>query len=855
MRKELFDITGMTCSACASHIEKDVAKVPGVQQVAVNLLQNSMAVTYDESKANTAALLQAVQGAGYEAAPAQKQGAAPVEKTATPAQQEVKSMKFRLVTSVLFLLPLMYLAMGHMIGLPMPEIFMGTENALTLALTEFLLTLPVVYVNRKFFIVGYKALWRRAPNMDSLIALGASAALVYGVAALYAIGYGLGHNNPAMVHQFVMDLYFESAATILTLITAGKYLEARSKDRTTDAIAKLLDLAPKTAFVLRDGNEIELPVEQVVQGDIVVVRPGQAIPVDGVIQQGNGAVDESALTGESLPVEKQTGDTVIGATINQSGYFQFKATKVGSDTTLAQIVELVREANSSKAPIAKLADTVSGVFVPVVLGIALLAAVVWLLLGYPLSFALSIGISVLVISCPCALGLATPTAIMVGTGKGAEQGILVKSAESLEIAHEIDTVVLDKTGTVTEGKPHVTDILPAEGISEEQLLSVAASVEKMSEHPLAQAIVQVAEQRELPLLPAEDWQATAGRGVAARLGKGMVYAGNQPMMTDLGVDTAAFTQQAEALAQQGKTPLYFASSGKLVGVIALADVAKPTSKAAISALKAMGIEVVMLTGDNRRTAEAVRKEMDIDRVVAEVLPQDKEAGVHRNQQQGKKVAMIGDGVNDAPALARADVGIAIGAGTDIAIESADIVLMRSDLQDAVTAIQLSRAVIRNIKQNLFWAFIYNIIGIPLAAGVLFPAFNLRLNPMFAAAAMSLSSVFVVTNALRLKFFKPRQLKRVPGTAGSKHTNNRPAPALPVTILKEEQPMNKTIQIEGMTCEHCAGRVEKALNAIEGVSAKVNLQAKTAEVNMQAPVTDDVLKKAVEDAGYEVKAIQ
>ncbi|MDL2323602.1 heavy metal translocating P-type ATPase [Ruminococcaceae bacterium OttesenSCG-928-A16] len=851
MRKEQFDVTGMTCSACAGHIEKDVAKLPGVKTVAVNLLQNSMAVTYDEATANTAGIVSAVEAAGYEAAPVVKGGTAPAAKKAVnPAVQEAENLKFRLISSIILLIPLMYISMGHMLGLPLPSFFHGTGNAMIFALTQFLLTLPVVYINRKFFTVGFKALFRRAPNMDSLIALGATAAMVYGVAALYAIGYGLGHGNTALVNQYTMDLYFESAATILTLITAGKYLEARSKRRTSDAIEKLLDLAPKTAVVLRNEAEVEVPVEEVVPGDVVVMRSGQAIPVDGVVLEGTAAVDEAALTGESLPVDKTPGDKVIGATINRSGYFTFKATKVGDDTTLAQIVELVREANSSKAPIAKLADTVSGIFVPVVLGIALVATVVWLLLGYPLSFALSIGIAVLVISCPCALGLATPTAIMVGTGKGAEQGILIKSAESLEIAHKVNTIVLDKTGTVTEGKPKVTGLVPAAGVTEEQLLSVAASVEKMSEHPLARAIVEEAQRQNLPLLPATNLQATAGRGVAAQVGEGTIYAGNLQMMTELGVNTDDFVPQTEALAQQGKTPLYFASGSKMLGVIALADVAKPTSKAAIAELKAMGIEVVMLTGDNARTAEVIRREMNIDRVVAEVLPQDKEAEVRRIQQQGKKVAMIGDGINDAPALARADVGIAIGAGTDVAIESADIVLMRSDLQDAVTAIQLSRAVIRNIKQNLFWAFFYNAAGIPLAAGVFFGLLGWRLNPMFAAAAMSLSSVCVVLNALRLKFFKPRSHAGKNTVAAQVAT---PAP-VSIPIKKENVQMKKTITIEGMTCGHCSGRVEQALNALEGVEAKVDLDAKTAEVTLQADVADDVLRKAVEEAGYQVISI-
>jgi Cu+-exporting ATPase len=836
--KQTYTIIGMTCSACSAHVEKSVAKLAGVNSVAVNLLQNSMAVEYEEALLSPAAIIHAVEAGGYGAfLPARRDAPSPATQTENPLEQEMRDLRFRLILSVGFLLPLLYVSMGHMLGFPLPGFLHGTANALSFALTQFLLTLPILYANRKFFVGGFKALARRAPTMDSLIAMGAGAAMVYGVAALYAIGYGLGHGDGELVSRYAMDLYFESAATILTLITVGKFLEARSKSHTSDAIAKLLDLSPQTAIVLRENVEIEIPVEDVVVGDILIVRPGQAIPVDGVLTEGSSSVDESALTGESLPVEKTVGDQVIGGTVNQSGYFRFRATNVGEDTTLAHIIALVRDANSTKAPIAKLADRVSGVFVPVVIGIALAAAIVWLVLGQSFSFALSIGIAVLVISCPCALGLATPTAIMVGTGKGAEHGVLIKSAESLEAAHKIDAVVLDKTGTVTEGSPRVTDILPA-GMGEEELLTLAASIEKLSEHPLAKAVVEEAEQRNLALFPAENLETIPGQGILATIQGNRIAAGNRRMMAERGVSLDDVAAKADQLADQGKTPLFFSVGAKLLGMIALADVAKPTSRRAIAELKTMGIAVTMLTGDNRRTAEAIRQQMGIDRVAAEVLPQDKEAAIRHLQSEGKTVAMIGDGVNDAPALARADVGIAIGAGTDIAIESADIVLMKSDLLDAVAAIQLGKAVLRNIKQNLFWAFFYNAIGIPLAAGVFYGLLGWKLSPLFAAAAMSLSSVCVVTNALRLNFFKPHFQMQYP------------------TIFddKEAQPMKKTMHIEGMSCAHCTARVEKALNALDGVTATVDLETKTAAIDLAGDIPDETLRKAVEDAGYEVAAI-
>jgi Cu+-exporting ATPase len=753
-----FNVSGMTCSACQAAVEKSVGKVPGVTTVAVNLLSNSMNVDYDSEVTDNNGIIKAVADAGYQADIFTREGKVnSKEKAENRTENELKEMRKRILVSFGFLIPELYIAMGHMFEFPLPDILHGTQNAVTFAFLQFLLTLPIVYVNRKYYQTGFKTLFRRSPNMDSLIAIGSFAAIFYGIFAIFKIGYGLGHEDMDMVMHYSMDLYFESAATILTLITLGKYLEARSKGKTSEAITKLLDLTPKTAAVIRNGEEIIIPVEEVIIDDIITVRPGQSIPVDGIIIEGSSAVDQSALTGESIPVEKQVGDTVIGATINKTGYFKLKAQKVGEDTTLAQIVKLVEEAGASKAPIAKLADKISGIFVPVVIGIAVLAAVIWFISGAPFEFALSIGIAVLVISCPCALGLATPVAIMVSTGKGAMNGILIKSAQALETAHKINTVILDKTGTVTEGRPVVTDILTNSTITQQELLLIAASMEQPSEHPLADAVVKKAEELGLILKPVQDFQAVSGRGIIAGIEGTLYYAGNLALMEENGIDTGGFRKISDDLALEGKTPLYFAKEKEMLGLIAAADVVKPTSRQAIEQFKTMGIDVVMLTGDNKKTAEAIREQLNINRVVAEVLPQDKESEVRRIQENGGRVAMIGDGINDAPALVRADVGIAIGAGTDIAIESADIVLMKSDLLDAVTAIQLSKATIKNIKENLFWAFFYNIIGIPLAAGVFYSLLGWKLNPMFAAAAMSLSSVCVVSNALRLKFFKPRHL--------------------------------------------------------------------------------------------------
>lgn len=865
--KQHFDVTGMTCSACSTHVEKAVKKLEAVQDVNVNLLQNSMSVVYDESQLNDQVIIQAVADSGYGASvKGSKAAAVKNEGGQTVISQEVASMKRRLILSFVFLIPLFYISMGHMMGAPLPSILLGHENMMIFALTQLVLTLPVMYINRKYYQVGFKTLLRGAPNMDSLIAIGSAAAAVYSIYAIFCMGYYMGHGQMDLAHSYGMDLYFESAGMILTLITLGKFLEARSKGRTSDAITKLINLAPKTAIVLRDGVEMEVLVEEVAIGETVIVKPGQSIPVDGVVIEGNSAVDESAITGESIPVEKAAGDKVIGATINKSGYFKMRAVKVGNDTALAQIIQLVEEAGSSKAPIAKLADKVSGIFVPVVITIAAIATVVWLILGYPFHFALSIGIAVLVISCPCALGLATPTAIMVGTGKGAENGILIKSAESLEIAHMVDTVVLDKTGTVTEGKPRVTDVVLAAGVTEEDLLMAAGSLEKASEHPLADAIVEYVQKKGASFRDVTKFQSIPGQGISGMIDGSRILAGNQRMMQEQKISLGKMAESGENLAEAGKTPLYFAKDGVLLGVICAADVGKPTSKQAIQEFEKMGIEVVMLTGDNKKTAEAIRKQMGISKVIAEVLPQDKEAQIRNLQEQGKKVAMIGDGINDAPALVRADVGIAIGAGTDIAIESADIVLMKSDLLDAVAAVQLSKSVIRNIKQNLFWAFFYNVIGIPVAAGLLYLPLELKLNPMIGAAAMSFSSVFVVTNALRLKLFHPSFrrdiIKKQPqqdeglrkaekGLTGCEINENDEK----YQAEKEITVMKKTMKIEGMMCTHCTGRVNDVLNAIDGVTAEVSLDDKAAYLTLSKEVSDEVLKKAVMDAGYEVAEIQ
>jgi len=856
----------MTCSACSARIEKNLSKTKGVIEVNVNLLSNYMTVKYDELILSEDDIVKVVVNAGYGASSAEKKHEAVEKDGKTDAVKEFLEMKKRLIISFLFAVPLLYLAMGHMFNWPLPSIFHGTENAMTFAFTQFLLALPVMIINRKFYTVGFKTLFKGSPNMDSLIAIGTTAAVGYGIFAIYRIGYGLGHMDMDMVMKYSMDLYFESAAIILALITLGKFLESKAKGRTSDAIKKLMDLSPKTALVERNGQEIEISVEEVEKGDIIIVKPGQSVPVDGVITFGNSSLDESMLTGESIPVEKKIGDKVIGASINKSGYFKFLAQNVGDDTTLSQIIKLVEEASSSKAPISKLADKISSIFVPVVISISVIATIVWLLLGATFEFALSIGIAVLVISCPCALGLATPTAIMVGTGKGAENGILIKSAEALEIAHQIQTVVMDKTGTITEGKPRVTDIV-TNGISEIEMLKIAASAENSSEHPLAESIVEEAKNRNLQLYEVKNFEAIPGQGLEAVINDKKYYIGNLRLANENNINLNNFEEQSTRLADEGKTPLYFMDGQNVLGVIAVADVVKPTSQQAIREFEAMGIEVVMLTGDNKKTAEAIRKQLGISRAIAEVLPQDKEREIRKIQEQGKKVAMIGDGINDAPALARADIGIAIGAGTDIAIESADIVLIRSDLLDAVTAVQLSKATIRNIKQNLFWAFIYNTIGIPLAAGLFYNLLGWKLNPMFAAGAMSLSSVSVVSNALRLKFFKPVRITTEPEKENRVNNNeNDDNNEDSQVIIKDFSnksnetnggiKMNKVLIVEGMSCGHCKAAVEKALKAVDGVeNAVVDLSNKKAEVTLIKEVSNDVLSKAVTEAGYEVVEVK
>jgi len=860
MKAQKFNVTGMTCSACSARIEKNINNTNGIIEANVNLLSNSMSVKYDESILTEGDIIKVVEDTGYGASSAERKNAAPKSEQKSDAEKEFKEMKKRLIISFLFAVPLLYLAMGHMLKWPLPDIFHGMENSITFAFTQFLLALPVMIINKKYYTVGFKTLFKGSPNMDSLIAIGTTAAVGYGIFAIYKIGYGLGHMDADMVMQYSMDLYFESAAVILALITLGKFLEARAKGRTSDAIRKLMDLSPKTALVERDGQEFEIPVEDVQKWDTIIVKPGQSVPVDGVIIFGNSSLDESMLTGESIPVEKKVGDKVIGASINKSGYFKFEAQNVGDDTTLSQIIRLVEEASSSKAPISKLADKISSVFVPVVIAIAVIATVVWLIMGATFEFALSIGIAVLVISCPCALGLATPTAIMVGTGKGAENGILIKSAEALEIAHQIQTVVMDKTGTITEGKPRVTVIL-TKGINENEMLKIAASAEKSSEHPLADAVVEEAKNRGIELYEVKSFEAIPGQGLEAVVNNSKYFIGNLRLVNEKKININDFEEKSTRLADEGKTPLYFADEQNVLGIIAVADVVKPTSQRAIKEFEAMGIEVVMLTGDNKKTAEAIRKQLGITRAIAEVLPQDKEREIRQIQEQGRKVAMIGDGINDAPALARADVGIAIGAGTDVAIESADIVLIRSDLLDAVTAVQLSKSTIRNIKQNLFWAFLYNTVGIPLAAGVFFNVLSWKLNPMFAAAAMSMSSVSVVSNALRLKFFKPARMTAEPEDKSTALKNDD------IQVTTEDlsnksnninggNEMKKVLVVEGMSCGHCKAAVEKALKSVAGVeNAVVDLNSKTAEVTLTGEVSGDALSKAVTDAGYEVVEVK
>ncbi|MBR5498387.1 MAG: heavy metal translocating P-type ATPase [Clostridia bacterium] len=831
-----FNITGMSCSACSAAVDRSVRRLDGISDCQVNLLTNSMTVSYDNSILSENDIISAVNAAGYGASVDGNKKTVSI-KTKT---DDLREMKIRLIVSFSCLIPLMYIAMGHMISLPLPSFLSGTENGVAFAFIQFLLTLPIIYFNRKYYINGFKSLFRRSPNMDTLVATGSLAAIVYGIYSVFAIGSALGSGDTQTASEFMHNLYFESGAMILTLITLGKFFEAKSKKKTSDAITKLMELAPDTASVERDGKEYTIKTNELTTGDIIIVRSGQSIPVDGAIIYGNAVIDESAITGESIPVDKNIGDKVTGGTINKSGFIKFTAEKVGEDTTLSKILRLVEEASSSKAPIAKLADKVSGIFVPVVMIISLITFITWMIIRKDFGTALELAISVLVISCPCALGLATPTAIMVGTGKGASNGILIKSAESLETAHRIDTVVLDKTGTVTEGKPSVTDVITAENISHNELLTIAASAEKMSEHPLSVAIVSYAENKNINTVNTSDFEAIPGRGIRVKADESVILAGNAQMMADNNIDISSFSFHADKMAQQGKTPLYFARDNKLLGIIALADTIKSGSAEAVRQFRNMGIEVIMLTGDNKKTASYIASRAKIENVISDVLPDEKEAVIHALQKENKKVAMIGDGINDAPALTRADVGIAIGAGTDIAIESADIVLMRSDLNDAVNAIKLSKAVMRNIKQNLFWAFFYNTLGIPLAAGVLLIPFGISLNPMIGAACMSFSSVCVVTNALRLKFTKLK--KSATETIAENNT-------------ERTFEMKKTIYIDGMMCHHCTGRVDKVLNAIDGVEATVSLEDKCAYITLSKEIADDELKTLIENEGYTVTSIK
>ncbi len=842
--EQKFNVTGMTCSACSSKVEREVSKLEGINKVTVNLLTNSMQVDFDENITSNSKIIATVVKAGYDASAVGAKSSSDTAEYTAPKRigenkEEIAAFKKRIVISFAFLIPLMYVSMGSMLGAPLPFFLTGVENGVSFAFIQFILCVPVLIVNQKYFTKGFGSLWHRSPNMDSLIAVGSSAGLIYGIFAIFRMSYALGQGDMATVHQYHMNLYFESSAMILCLINLGKFLETKSKGKTSEALNKLIDLAPKTALVERDGDIVEIPVEQVTAGDILVVKPGSSIPADGFVIEGETHIDEAAITGESIPVFKEKGSSVIAATINKEGFVRVKATKVGSDTTFSQIIALVENASSTKAPIAKLADKIAGVFVPVVMTIALITAIVWLAMGAGFEFALNNAISVLVISCPCALGLATPVAIMVGTGKGAENGILIKSGEALEIAHNVQTVVLDKTGTITEGKPKVTDIYPV-GTDKSLLLQIAASLEAKSEHPLAVAICEYADKNRVTKLETQNFEAVSGKGICAEIAGDKYIAGNLRMMNESGIDTTSVQNAADSFAEDGKTPLIFAKNSTVIGVIAVADTLKSNSKKAIKDLTEMGIDVIMLTGDNEKTAKGIGKELAVSRIIAEVLPQDKEKAVSDLQKEGKIVAMVGDGINDAPALVRADVGIAIGNGTDVAIESADIILMHNDLSSVVTAIKLSKAVIRNIKQNLFWAFFYNCLGIPLAAGVFYTAFGWQLNPMFGAAVMSCSSLFVVTNALRLKYFQTKNL-----------TDIKP------NEEKEEKEtiVMTTLKVNGMMCPMCKKHVEEALNAFEGVQAEVNLEAKEAKVNHPDTITAQELADAVTKAGYEVVGIE
>ena len=863
MKKEKFTITGMTCSACSARVEKAVSKVDGTKDVSVNLLTNSMQLEYDESKTNVSAIIAAVVEAGYGAsvkgAERAKAAALPEED---PVRKNIAEMKHRLIWSIIFLMPTLYISMHglfqKLFGLPVPQLisqlFDGPENAITFAFSQFLLVLPIMYLNRRYYITGFRNLLHGAPNMDSLVGMGSMAAALFGAFAIFRMGWGFGHNDWALVTEYSTNLYFESAGMIVTLITVGKYLEARAKGQTSKALEKLMDLAPKQATVVRGGVEQVVPVEQLAVGDEIVVRPGERIPADGVVLSGTTSIDESAITGEPIPVEKQQGDKVTSATINKQGFIHFRAERVGADSTISQIIRLVDEASASKAPIARMADKIAGVFVPAVITVAVLAGAAWLAMGASVEFAFSIAICILVISCPCSLGLATPVAIMVGTGKGAENGILIKSGEALEIAQSVDTVVMDKTGTITEGRPEVTSVLAADGVSEQELLAIAAGLEKGSEHPLAESVMNYAEEKKIAAKAMTDFRALFGRGVEARADGHVYYAGNAKLMAEQQIDLAPYESHLGALSDDGCTPLIFAEDDHVIGILAAADVEKATSKEAIARFREMGIDVVMLTGDNERTAEAIRRRMGIPKVIAGVLPENKAEHIKKLQSEGHKIAMIGDGINDAPALAQADLGMAIGAGTDVAIESADAVLMKSDLLDAVSAIRLSKAVLRNIKENLFWALIYNVICIPVAAGILYPAFGIKLSPVVGAAAMSMSSVCVVMNALRLRFFKTDRGEAQAAAAVHKDV----VPAAPAAAdhhsikQKEEDTMEKTLTIKGMMCAHCQKHGHDALAKMDGVTdVTVDLEGGKADVKASRVIPQEDFRKVIEEAGYEL----
>lgn len=825
--KEKYNITGMTCSACSAHVTKAVSKVNGVKNVNVNLLSNNMVVEYDDT-VSISDIISAVTEAGY-GAEVENNKVNTKQSQKLPYDTELENMRKRLIVSFIFFIPVMYLSMGSMAGLPQLSFFKHYEGSFNYAFTLFLLTIPVLIVNRKFFINGFKALINKAPNMDSLVALGSSAAVVYGIFAIYKIGYGYAYQEASVVMKYSHDLYFESAVTILTLITLGKYLETKSKRRTRDAVEKLISLTPKTAVVEKDGKEITVAYDDIREGDIIVVKPGGIIACDGIIISGAASIDESAITGESMPVEKKQGDKVISATINKTGHIKFKALKVGSDTTLSQIISLVEEAANSKAPISKLADKISGIFVPVVIIIALISGIFWLYMGESYEFALSIAISVLVISCPCALGLATPVAIMVGTGKGAENGILIKSAESLEMAHNIKAVALDKTGTITEGKMKVVNIQSFK-YSQNELLQLAYSMEVKSEHPISKAVVEKAEELNCRLLNIDNFISYSGLGISCVIDNTSYYAGNIKFLSDKNIDISKISNMI--LPNKAAAPVYIAENNEVIGIIYVADTIKETSIEAVKGFKELGIDVYMLTGDNKETAEYIAHQAGIDNIYAELLPQDKERIIKEIQNKGIKTAMVGDGINDAPALMRSDLGIAIGAGTDVAVESADIVLIKNNLLDALTAVKLSHATIKNIKTNLFWAFFYNIIGIPVAAGIFYTSFGVTLNPMIAAAAMSFSSIFVVTNALRLKFFKAEKYS------------------------KGDKLMKVIVNVNGMNCNHCKMAVEKALNTVDGVvSAEVNLEAKNASVTLSKEVADSDLMNVINEAGFEAVSVE